>query len=125
MEGRAEGRERKDWKVNLEQKMENQRARKTRGKSTGGTMDMNMINNNMNETACFAGRLPLDPFSSLYHIAVVLIRCARGVRVSVYCIDYTCIHQRFLSAETDQESNAMRLANTQPGLMPAILTSYF
>lgn len=53
-----------------------------------------MINNNMNETACFAGRLPLDLFSSLYHIAVVLIRCARGVRVSVYCIDYTCIHQR-------------------------------
>lgn len=36
MEGRAEGRERKDWKVNLEQKTENQRVQETRGRSAGG-----------------------------------------------------------------------------------------
>lgn len=50
-------------------------------------MDMNMINNNM--YPCFAGRLPLDPFSSLYHIAVVLIRCV----CTVY--DYMCVYERF------------------------------
>lgn len=49
-------------------------------------MDVNMINNNTGETPCFAGRLPSDPFSTLYHIAVVLIRCVRSVGVSMYCI---------------------------------------
>lgn len=62
--------------------MENQ----TRGRSTGGTMDVNMINNNMDETACFAGCLPLDPCSCLYHTAVVLIRCMRSDCAPMYCI---------------------------------------
>lgn len=86
MEGRAKGRGRKDWKVNLEQKMENWREQTARGRSTGGTMDVNKINNNMDENACFAGPLPLDPFSPLYHIAVVLIRCVRSVCVCMSCI---------------------------------------
>ncbi len=35
-----------DWEVNLEQKMENWWLQTTRGRSIGGTMDVNMINNN-------------------------------------------------------------------------------
>lgn len=55
-----------------------------RGRCVRGTMDVNMINNNMVIAACFAGHLPLDPFSLLYHIAVILIRC--GVLVCVYVV---------------------------------------
>lgn len=56
------------------------------GNCIGGTMDVNMINNKVDESACFAGRLPLDPFSPLYHIAVVLIRCVRSVCVCMHCV---------------------------------------
>lgn len=87
-EGRAKGRDRKELKVNLEQKMENWRVQRA-----GGTMDVSMINNNMEETACFAGRLPLDPFSPLYHIAVVLIRCVRSVcECALY--GYVCVFMK-------------------------------
>lgn len=71
MEGRAKGRDRKDWKVNLKPKMENWRLQTTRRRSIRGTMDVNTMNNNMEKTACFAGRFPLDPLPPIYHIAVV------------------------------------------------------
>lgn len=60
------GEARTDWKVNLKQKMENWWVQTTRGRSVGGTMDANMINNNVNEAACFADRLPSDSFSIPY-----------------------------------------------------------
>lgn len=85
---------------------------------------MNMRNNNMDKASCFAGHLPLDPFSLLYHIAVVLIRC--GVCVcTVYA--YVCIYERFVSGEMDEERDVMRVPppppsiSAQTGLSPAIL----
>lgn len=73
--------------------MENLQAQTTRGRSIVGTMDGNMMNNNVGETACFAGRLPLDPFSPLYHIAVVLISSEECVCVcSIY--DHVCTYER-------------------------------
>lgn len=70
-----------------------------------------MINNNMDETACFAGHLPLDLFSPLYHIAFVLIRCVRSVCVHVLYMTM-CVFMRdffFFSGEMDEESDVMRV----------------
>lgn len=85
---------------------------------------MNMMNNNMNEAACFAGLLPLDPFSLLYHIAVVLIReGSLGMRMV-----YVCVSERLVSGEMDEERDVMRAPPPPPppsisaptGLSPAI-----
>lgn len=84
MEGRAKGRDRKDWKEDGELEVTYNKKKKLHW--GGGKLVVNMINSNMDGTAYFAGHLPLDPFSPLYHIAVVLIRCVRSVCVCMYCI---------------------------------------
>lgn len=41
-------------------------------------MDVKMINNNMHNTACSAGRLPLDLLTPSYYTAAILIRSVRS-----------------------------------------------
>lgn len=102
--------------------MKNQTVQTARGRCVRRTIGMNMINNNMDEAACFAGHLPLDPFSLLYHIAVILIRCG-----ALVCVCTVCVYERFVSGEIDEERDVMRVPlpppsiSTQTGLSPAIL----
>lgn len=81
MEGRGGGRGSNGRKVNLIQEMENKGGKTTRGRSTGGAVDVNIIDN-MHKAGCVAGRLPSD----LYYIAVVLIRCVWSGCASMCCI---------------------------------------
>ena len=59
-------------------------------KEHGGTMDVNMINNNRHNTAYSASYLPLDLFfilfSLLFFISFIVIRSVRCVCVSIYYI---------------------------------------
>lgn len=60
-EGRARRGDRKDWEVNLRRKMENWWVQTARARSIGGTMDVNMINNSVDEACVFCRPSPLGP----------------------------------------------------------------